>query len=99
LNLSQSPHFEESKTLLLKSDAQYKVIRLMPGSTKLCGLTEVEIKIVEGVHDRWGAGDHEYWLTSRPVSQLNKALSSHTYHYRRKMPEQRAGGGSGSEIN
>jgi len=33
------------------------------------------------------------------VAQLTKALSSQTYHYRRKGPEQRAGGGSGSEIN
>jgi hypothetical protein len=28
-----------------------------------------------------------------------KALSSHTYHYRRKGPGPRAGGGSGSEID
>ena len=33
------------------------------------------------------------------VAQLTKALSSQTYHYRRKGPGPRAGGGSGSEIS
>jgi hypothetical protein len=33
------------------------------------------------------------------VAQLTKALSSHTYHYRRKGPGPRAGGGSGGEKN
>jgi hypothetical protein len=33
------------------------------------------------------------------VALLTKALSSQTYHYRRKGPGPRAGGGSGSEID
>ena len=32
---------------------------------ELYGLTEEEIKIVEGVHEGQEAGDYEYWLPSR----------------------------------
>jgi len=39
--------------------------------------TKEEIKIVEGVHERWGAGGHEYWLPSRACGAAHpKALAN-----------------------